>query len=260
VSGPAPASAATALRLRELPLAALTMDQALDRVDEAIARRSRLRIGVVNAAKIVRMTHDPLLSEDVLTSDLILADGASVVWASRLLGRPLPERVAGIDLMMGILRRGQQRSYRVFCLGATEEVLAAASSRMRAEFPGVSIVGCRNGYFTEEEEEGVAREIAAARPDVIFVAMTSPKKERFLGRWGGRLDVPVWHGVGGSFDVLAGRVRRAPVLWQRLGLEWLFRVLQEPGRLWKRYLTTNASFCVMVLREWVAGPTRGRRP
>ena len=260
MSGPAPASAAMALRLRELPLAALTMDQALDRVDEAIARRSRLRIGVVNAAKIVRMTHDPLLSEDVLTSDLILADGASVVWASRLLGRPLPERVAGIDLMMGILRRGQQRSYRVFCLGATEEVLAAASSRMRAEFPGVSIVGCRNGYFTEEEEEGVAREIAAARPDVIFVAMTSPKKERFLGRWGGRLDVPVWHGVGGSFDVLAGRVRRAPVLWQRLGLEWLFRVLQEPGRLWKRYLTTNASFCVMVLREWVAGPTRGRRP
>ena len=260
MSGPAPASSATNLRLRELPLAALTMDQALDRVDEAIARRSRLRIGVVNAAKIVRMTHDPLLSEDVLTSDLILADGASVVWASRLLGRPLPERVAGIDLMMGILRRGQQRSYRVFCLGATEEVLAAASSRMRAEFPGVSIVGCRNGYFTEEEEEGVAREIAAARPDVIFVAMTSPKKERFLGRWGGRLDVPVWHGVGGSFDVLAGRVRRAPVLWQRLGLEWLFRVLQEPGRLWKRYLTTNASFCVMVLREWVAGPTRGRRP
>jgi N-acetylglucosaminyldiphosphoundecaprenol N-acetyl-beta-D-mannosaminyltransferase len=256
VSVPAAAAEpATVVSLRDIPVAPVTMEQALDRVDEAIARGSRLRIGVVNAAKIVSMTRDPLLSEDVLSSDLILADGASVVWAARLLGHPLPERVAGIDLMMGILRRGRDRSYKVFCLGATQEVLEAACSRIRAEFPGVRIVGSRNGYFSEAEEAAVAAEIDAARPDVVFVAMTSPKKERFLGRWGSRLDVRVWHGVGGSFDVLAGKVRRAPVLWQRLGLEWLYRVLQEPGRLWKRYLVTNVAFCAMVFREWLSGPS-----
>lgn len=236
-------------RLAELPIAPVTMEQALDRVDAAIGRGERLRIGVVNAAKIVKMDRDPLLREDVLSSDLLLADGASVVWARRFLGRPLPERVAGIDLMLGLLKRGSERSYRVFCLGATEEVLARTCDRIAADFPGVKIVGRRNGYFSPEEEEEVAAEIDRARPDVVFVAMTSPRKERFLGRWGPRLDVRVWHGVGGSFDVLAGKVRRAPVAWQRLGLEWLYRVLQEPRRLWRRYLVTNTAFCLMVLRE-----------
>jgi N-acetylglucosaminyldiphosphoundecaprenol N-acetyl-beta-D-mannosaminyltransferase len=225
------------------------MEEALDRVDAAIGGDRRLRIGVVNAAKIVKMDRDTLLKEDVLSSDLLLADGASVVWARRLLGRPLPERVAGIDLMLGILRRGAERSYRVFCLGATEEVLEKTCARIARDFPGVRIVGRRNGYFAPHEEEEVAAEIDRARPDVVFVAMTSPKKERFLGRWGTRLHVRVWHGVGGSFDVMAGRVRRAPVSWQRLGLEWLYRLLQEPRRLGKRYLVTNTAFTLKVLRE-----------
>jgi len=236
-------------RLADLPIAPVTMEQAIERVDAAIGRSERLRIGVVNAAKIVKMARDTLLREDVLSSDLLLADGASVVWARRFLGRPVPERVAGIDLMLGLLKRGNDRSYRVFCLGATEEVLARTCARITADYPGVRIVGRRNGYYRPEEEEQVAAEIDRARPDVVFVAMTSPRKERFLGRWGSRLDVRVWHGVGGSFDVLAGKVRRAPVAWQRLGLEWLFRVLQEPRRLWKRYLVTNTIFCLMVLRE-----------
>lgn len=242
--------------LRDLPIAPLTMEQALDRVDAVVAARERLRIGVVNAAKIVKMDTDPLLRQDVLSSDLVLADGASVVWACRLLGRPLPERVAGIDLMMGILRRGNERGYRVYCLGATKEVLASVCARIAVDYPGVRLVGARDGYYTDAEEAEVAAAIDAARPDVLFVAMTSPRKERFLARWGERLDVRVWHGVGGSFDVLAGKVRRAPQLWQRLGLEWLYRVLQEPRRLWKRYLVTNAAFCAMVFREALKAPPR----
>ena len=236
--------------IRELfgiPIAALTLEQALDRVDQAVAARAPLQIGVVNAAKIVNMRRDALLRRDVLSSDLILADGIAVVWAARALGLKLPERVAGINLMAGILRRGHARGYRVFCLGATDEVLQRATARMAARHPGIRIVGRQHGYFTEDEEEAVVRAIAEARPDVLFVAMTSPKKEMFLARWSKRLAVPVCHGVGGSFDVVAGKVRRAPPAWQRLGLEWLYRVLQEPGRLWKRYLVTNTLFCGMVL-------------
>jgi N-acetylglucosaminyldiphosphoundecaprenol N-acetyl-beta-D-mannosaminyltransferase len=243
---------ATRVSLLGVPIDAVTMGDVLARVDEAIERRSRLHIGVVNAAKLVNMRRESHLREDVLASDVILADGVPVVWASRLVGDPLPERVAGIDLMLEILRRGAHRGYRIYCLGATREVLDRAVDRMLAEFPGIAIVGRRDGYFSADEAEAVAAEIAAARPDVLFVAMTSPKKENFLRRFAPHMDVPVCHGVGGSFDVLAGKVRRAPAAWQRLGLEWLYRVLQEPRRLWKRYLVTNTRFCAMVFSQWLA--------
>jgi N-acetylglucosaminyldiphosphoundecaprenol N-acetyl-beta-D-mannosaminyltransferase len=238
--------------VRELfgvPIAAATMEEALDRVEAAIAVRRRLQIGVVNAAKIVNMRRDPFLRDDVLSSDVIFADGMAVVWASRLLGRPLPERVAGIDLMKSILARGAAQGWRVFCLGATEEVLTRAVARMEADHPGVRIVGRQHGYYGPAEEDEVAAAIAAARPDVLLVAMTSPRKEQFLARWSALIGAPVCHGVGGSFDVLAGKVERAPEAWQRLGLEWLYRVKQEPRRLWRRYLVTNTLFCGMVVGQ-----------
>jgi SAM-dependent methyltransferase len=114
----------------------------------------------------------------------------------------------------------------------------------------VVLAGRHHGYFPPEEEPAIARAIQAARPDILLVGMTSPRKERFLARWGSDLDIPVCHGVGGSFDVLAGKVRRAPRAWQRAGLEWLYRVLQEPRRLWRRYLVTNTLFCLLLLREF----------
>lgn len=234
-----------------VPISALTMDDALDRVDEAIAPRSRLRIGVVNAAKLVNMRRDAALRQDVLSSDLILADGMSVVWASRLLGRPLPERVTGIDLMLGMLRRGARKGHRVYCLGATQEVLDRVAAHIAADYPGLQLAGRHHGYFGPAEEPVVAADIAAARADILFVAMTSPRKERFMARWGDQFGVPVCHGVGGSFDILAGKVRRAPQRWQRLGLEWLYRVKEEPRRLWRRYLVTNTVFCAIVLSELV---------
>ena len=224
------------------------IDEALDAVDAAIASRERLMIGVVNAAKIVRMTEDPELSDDVNNSDLILADGMSVVLASRALGKPLPERVTGIDLMHGILKRGMRLGHRVYCLGATEEVSEAVEREFLKDYPGVNVVGRRNGYFDDSEEAEIVDAIAQARPDVLFVAITSPKKERFMARWSEKLNTTVVHGVGGSFDVVAGKVMRAPPSWQRLGLEWLYRVKQEPGRLWKRYLVTNTLFGFMVLK------------
>ncbi len=232
-----------------VPVGALAMKDVLSIIDRTIERRGSLLIGVINAAKLVNMRRDEDLRDAVLSADLILADGMSVVWAARLLGRPLPERVAGIDLMHAMLRRGRNRAYRVYCLGGSEDVLEAAAERIRADYPGVVIAGRRNGYFEPHQEEGIAADIRAARPDILLAAMSSPKKERFLARWASELQVPVCHGVGGAFDVLAGKVRRAPPRWQRLGLEWLYRVVQEPGRLWRRYLVTNTLFCLMVLAE-----------
>ena len=234
-----------------VPIDALTMEEVLDRVDKTVIGRGRLQIGVVNAAKLVNMRRDPAIRADVLSCNLILADGVPVVWASRLLGRPLPERVAGIDLMLGMLRRGNENGYRVYCLGASEDVLAPAVARITAAYPHVKVVGRHHGYFTSQEEPGLVAAIVNLKPDILLVGMSSPKKERFLARWDDQLGVPVCHGVGGSFDVLAGKVRRAPRIWQRLGLEWLYRVCQEPRRLWRRYLVTNTLFCAMVLSELV---------
>ena len=225
---------------------AMTMNEVLDRVDHTIAAHGRLRIGIVNAAKLVNMRRDDALRVDVLSCDVILADGVPVVWASRLLHAPLPERVAGIDLMIRMLSRANERRYRVYCLGATKDVLASAVARIRAQYPKLYLAGHHDGYFAQDEEPSIVADIAAAKPDILLVGMSSPKKEHFIARWDKHLDVPVCHGVGGSFDVLAGKVRRAPVYWQRLGLEWLYRVKQEPRRLWRRYLITNTVFSALV--------------
>lgn len=250
--------------LFDIPIKAMTMAQALDLIDQVISASASLQIGVVNAAKVVNMYRNPALGADVLSSDIIFADGASVVWASHLLGNPLPERVAGIDLMMGMLQRGQKSGYRVYLLGATEDVNQTVAERITTDYPGVVVAGRRNGYFAADEEEAIANEIAQAKPDILLVAITSPKKEQFLARWSDLIKVPICHGVGGSFDVYAGLMKRAPLSWQRCGMEWLYRLLQEPGRMWKRYLVTNTLFCWLTFRELgrklITGKLQGTAP
>ncbi len=255
-----PSCAGAVRHVLGVPIHALTMSGTLDVIHEAIVSRRRLLIGVVNAAKIVNMKRDAMLRDSVLASDVVVADGQSVVWASRVLGQPLPERVAGIDLMMELFRAGNNRGYRVFCLGATKEVIRAVGERLQHDYPRLKLVGVRDGYFSEEQEQEVAEEIGRARPDILLVGMTSPKKERFLARWADVMDVPVCHGVGGSFDVYAGRVKRAPKAWQRLGIEWLYRIVQEPRRMWRRYLVTNTLFGVLLARELVEVRLLGQRP
>ncbi|MBL8878188.1 MAG: WecB/TagA/CpsF family glycosyltransferase [Phycisphaerales bacterium] len=239
------------IHLFDTPVHPLRMADVLALADEAIVSRRRLMIAVVNAAKLVNMRGDALLRDSVHTSDVTLADGMAVVWASKLLGRALPDRVTGIDLMNELLARADARGYRVFLLGATQEVLDEVCRHVAREHPGAKIVGAHHGYFGPSDEAALADCIAAAKPDILFVAMSPPKKEIFLGTWGPRLSVPVCHGVGGAFDVVAGRVRRAPGWMQRWGLEWFYRVMQEPGRLWRRYLVTNSIFLWMVLREYL---------
>lgn len=232
-----------------LRIDALTLEQAVALAEVALVTRTRLLVGVVNAAKIVKLRADAFLRTSLLECDVLLADGQSVVWASRLLGRPLPERVAGIDLFEALLAVADREGHGVYLLGAKPEVLARMKSVITARWPGVKIAGSRDGYFTDAEAAQVADDIAGSGADMLFLGMTTPKKELFLGRYGAVLGVPVLHGVGGSFDVLAGVTKRAPERWQRWGMEWAYRVRQEPRRLWRRYLVTNLAFLGLLIRE-----------
>jgi N-acetylglucosaminyldiphosphoundecaprenol N-acetyl-beta-D-mannosaminyltransferase len=229
----------------------LRMDTAIERCWQAVLSRKPLLVGVLNAAKIVNMRRDPALRDALLDCNMLLADGQSVVWASRILGRPLPERVAGIDLFEGLLELAHREHRSIYLLGARPDILAALERTIAQRWPGLKIAGSRDGYFDDSEADLVATEIRSANADMLFLGMASPKKEVFLRRFQHGLNVPVLHGVGGSFDVLAGITRRAPLTWQRLGLEWAYRLLQEPGRMWKRYLVTNSAFIGLTLREAV---------
>ena len=227
----------------------LTMRETVSCVENCLDRGCTLAIGVVNVAKVVNMQSDAFLRESVSSSDLVLADGAPLVWLSRLKRTPLPERVAGIDLMFELFALANARNFRVFLLGTTRETIERVVQIARTDYPGMVIAGYRDGYFDASQEHQVAREIGDSRADMLFVAMTSPKKEIFMKKWGPVMGVPVCHGVGGSFDVMAGVTRRAPRWMQRSGLEWFYRVMQEPGRMWKRYLITNTRFVGLVLAD-----------
>jgi N-acetylglucosaminyldiphosphoundecaprenol N-acetyl-beta-D-mannosaminyltransferase len=232
-----------------IPVIAATRLQARQLCRDVVAADGYLDIAVVNAAKIVAMRRDPELDAAVRACPVILADGQSVVMASTLLRRPLPERVAGIDLFDDLLADAAQDGTGVFLLGATEEVVELAVAEAVRRHPGLRVVGYRNGYFTDAEAPAVAEQIRRSGAQLLFLGMSSPKKERFAADYGQATGVNMVHGIGGSLDILAGKVRRAPLLWQRWGLEWLYRMLQEPLRLTMRYLVTNTVFVLLLLRD-----------
>lgn len=227
----------------------LTFEEAVDFCEEVVRSRGFAQHMSVNAAKLVAMRDNAELRDSVNRCELITADGQSIIWASRLLGEPLPCRVAGIDLMGALLARAAETGHRVYILGAKPEILQRAAERMQAEYPGLVLAGYRDGYYADAEEAEVAAQIARARPDILFVAMSSPRKEYFLARHGRAIDARFVMGVGGSIDVYAGLVNRAPAFWQRAGMEWLYRLIQEPRRLLARYAKTNTAFMVLLIRE-----------
>jgi N-acetylglucosaminyldiphosphoundecaprenol N-acetyl-beta-D-mannosaminyltransferase len=229
---------------------ALRIDQVIDQCKLALATRKQLLIGVINAAKVVEIQRNDLLRASVLECDLLLADGQSVVWASRFLRRPLPERVAGIDIFEHLLKLAHEQGRSVYLLGAKEDILETLKTKLKERFPKLKIAGSHHGYFAESEGADIAAEIRRSDADMLFLGITSPKKEKFLGSFRDQLSVPILHGVGGSFDVMAGVVKRAPLSWQRLGMEWAYRLVQEPSRMWRRYLTGNTHFILLTLREW----------
>jgi N-acetylglucosaminyldiphosphoundecaprenol N-acetyl-beta-D-mannosaminyltransferase len=228
----------------------LSMQETLFLVDAKIKAKESLHHSVVNAGKIVAMHSDVQLRESVNSADLINADGQAVIWASKLLGKPLKERVAGIDLMENLVELAHQKNYKIYCLGAKEEVVSKVVSHYKEKYSPKIIAGYRNGYFTKEEEPKIAKEIAESGANILFVAITSPKKENFLYENRETLKVVNFiMGVGGSFDVVSGLVKRAPPWMQRSGLEWFYRLIQEPKRMRKRYLIGNSKFIFLILKE-----------
>ncbi len=235
------------VRIFGLPLNALRMSEVVEIAEQHIVSRQQLLLGVVNVAKVVNSLRDAGLRRSLEEADLILADGLPIVWLSRMLGSPLPERVAGIDIMNRLLERSNAKHYRVYFLGAKSAVVRRVVDIVKEVHPGLRVAGYRDGYFREDQEHEVSEAIRRSHADIVFVAMNSPKKENFLSRWYKFTGVPVCHGVGGGFDVLAGVTKRGPRWMQRFGLEWLYRLVQEPRRLWKRYLVTNSIFLVLSL-------------
>jgi N-acetylglucosaminyldiphosphoundecaprenol N-acetyl-beta-D-mannosaminyltransferase len=210
-----------------------------------------------NASHLCMMRHDPELTLACRAAHLIVADGMSVVWALRASGQPVPERVAGVDLMGRLLGMAGEQRLRVYFLGARRAVVMALVETSRTRYPGIEIAGFRDGYFGPEDHQAIVEEIRASGTHMLFVGMPTPFKETWCERYRQRLDVPVIIGVGGSFDVLAGFVKRAPRWAQAAGLEWFWRLLMEPRKLWKRYLTTNSEF--IWLAGWEIAARRLRR-
>lgn len=232
----------------DVPVQALSMKETLDFIKKRIDDNQFTQHVVVNAGKIVAMQNDEALRQSVLEADMINADGMSVVWASRFLGKALPARIAGIDLMLELIKMAHLYGYKCYFFGARQEVVEKVVVTFSEEYSSSIIAGFRNGYFKEEEEEQIAKDISSSGADMLFVAMSSPQKEIFVNKYKSLMNVPFVMGVGGSFDVVAGVTKRAPLWMQNVGLEWFYRFIQEPRRMWKRYLVGNSKFLWLVLK------------
>ncbi|MBC2285018.1 WecB/TagA/CpsF family glycosyltransferase [Listeria booriae] len=227
----------------------LTMQETLHEIERLILRKEPTQHVVINASKINLMAEDPLLRHIVSQSPLINADGQSVVWAGRFLGHDIPERVAGIDLFQKLVEKAAEKGWKPYYFGATDEVVRDVVKKHQQMYPQLQVAGFRNGYFESEESIQIAEGIRASEADILFVAFSSPKKEIWIHDHQSIMQVPFAMGVGGSFDVLAGKTKRAPRWMQRTGLEWFYRFVQEPRRMFKRYIIGNFIFVKHVWRE-----------
>lgn len=228
----------------------LDMQETLQLIQNTIRSKDQIHHVVVNAGKIVALQKDLQLRQSVNESDLINADGQAVVWASKILRKPLKERVSGIDLMENLVLSAYQNKNKIFFLGAREDIVKAVIDKYSSQYSSDIIAGYRNGYFGKEQEFEIANQISESGADILFVAISSPTKENFLFNNKAALkNVSFIMGVGGSFDVVSGKVKRAPLWMQNAGLEWFYRFKQEPKRMWKRYLVGNTKFIFLVLKD-----------
>ena len=227
-----------------------TMDETINHIENnVISHNINMQHVVINAAKIVYSQKNIELRNAINNSDLINIDGLPVVWALRFLGHKIPERVAGIDLFQNLVQLCAKKNYKPYFLGAKQSVLYEMITHFKANYPQLNIAGYHHGYFNENEEQEIADDIKNSKADMLFIGIASPKKELFLDKYTKFMNVPFSMGVGGSFDVLSGKTKRAPLWMQKIGMEWFYRVLQEPKRMWKRYLITNILFFKYLIKE-----------
>lgn len=219
------------VKILGVPVHPLTMSESVAVLEEKLQKKEQAFVVTANAEIIMRCQQDKeynnIVSEQ---ADLVLPDGAGAVWAGRYLGNEVPERVAGFDLYNQLLKLSADKGYKVYFFGGAPGVAEAAKNKAEELYSGVQIVGCRNGYFTEAEEEAIIKEINDAAPDMLFVALGAPKQEKWLVKYRNQLKPRVLMGIGGSFDVLAGKMERAPKWMQEASLEWAFRLYKQPSR------------------------------
>ncbi|CAM2890871.1 UDP-N-acetyl-D-mannosamine transferase [Streptococcus acidominimus] len=228
----------------------LTMDETVTVVDQEFIQKNKpLHLMGVNADKINQCYEDSNMMKIVNNCGVVNADGASVVLAGKYLGIDIPERVAGIDLMQELLKLSENKSYSVYFFGAKEEVVKKMLNNFKQVYPNLKVSGYRNGYFSDEEVDSISEDIRQKKPQIVFVGITSPKKEFLIERFLEDGIQSVFMGVGGSFDVLSGTIKRAPLWMQKSHLEWLFRVMNEPRRLFKRYFVGNTKFIKTIVKE-----------
>jgi N-acetylglucosaminyldiphosphoundecaprenol N-acetyl-beta-D-mannosaminyltransferase len=232
-----------------VPIDILSLTETVDLANASMSRRQRCQHVALNVAKFVKMRRQPELWRDVVDSDIVGIDGMGILWGCRLLGVNANERVAGIDLFREILCLCNRQGFRPFFLGATDRVLQKMIFNLRGEFPDLQIAGWHNGYFRPEEDAQVVDTIRRSGADCLFLGLPTPRKERLLSQYRDDFGVPFVMGVGGSFDVLAGAVHRAPLWMQKAGLEWFYRTYQEPRRMLWRYLSTNVLFANLLAKE-----------
>ncbi|MCI6171346.1 MAG: WecB/TagA/CpsF family glycosyltransferase [Selenomonas bovis] len=213
-----------------VPVDAITMGEAVARIDGFIEKRTPVLVATANAEMLMRATHDGALRRILQGAAMVTPDGAGTVWAAHHLGYAMPERVAGYDMVQELMREAPAKRRRIFFFGSAPGVADKAKKKAEQLYPGIEIVGTRNGFFTAADEPAIIEEIKAAHPDILLAALGVPKQEKWLAKHLGELGVPVAIGVGGTFDVMAGVMKRAPRWMQRAKLEWLFRGMMQPKR------------------------------
>jgi N-acetylglucosaminyldiphosphoundecaprenol N-acetyl-beta-D-mannosaminyltransferase len=236
------------IRVWDLRIHPYTATEFLELIHVAVDSEEKLLITGINAHAVNMIQDDSEFRALVNRSSLINIDGVSVLWALRFLGFKPPERVSCPDLFDKMAKFSNQNRLKVYLLGSTEGTVKKAAHSLRKKYPEMMITGARSGYFQEADIPGIIEEINRDNPQFLFLGMPSPKKESFAVHNLSGLNVNVILGVGGLFDILAGNIRRAPVWVQKIGMEWFFRMVQEPGKYWKRYLFGNVKFIFLVLR------------
>ena len=209
---------------------ALTMAEAVSKAEQFMDERACVMIATANAEMIMRATHDKELKDILNQAALVVPDGAGTVWAAHHLGFEMPERVAGYDLAQELMRRAPEKKRRVYFFGSAPGVADKAKKKAEELYPGIEIVGTRNGYFGKSDEEDILEDIREKKPDLLLAALGVPKQEKWLNAHREELGVPLSIGVGGTLDVMAGVMKRAPRWMQRAKLEWLFRGMLQPKR------------------------------
>ncbi len=227
------------------------MQEIISRVDVNLQnKREKILITSVNAAIFITSLDNKLITDCINSSDIVNIDGMSVYFSLKMLGIQTPERVAGPDVFYNLVKLAANKGYKPYFLGAKPKVVDAMVKRFNSEFPGLKIAGFYHGYFHDNSIDTIIKNIEESNADMLFLGIASPKREIFTNNYFHSSSVPVWKGVGGSFDIYANITKRAPFWIQGIGMEWFYRLCQEPGRMFKRYLVTNTLFIVKILCEF----------